>query len=499
MSGLTARAELLEDRGAAAVSDHFFRSRPFLDAEAATHTLRIETDDGLELVAPLLVREIPNAAPGADPREAPRDAISPYGYPGIVPSLGGRPLSRIPGQRSAAPAGLGLDPAAIDFSGTGLVSVFLRHTLGAPPLAATTERNVVQLADPALAPKSRPSDRRQVRRNLEAGYGLELVPGAETTPAQRAGFLDLYEQTMRRTAAAEHYFFAAAYFDRVLAADRTWLALASGPDGTLAAASIAAVSDGFLHYYLSGSADSHLRDSPMKNVVAALVEHAAALELPLNLGGGISPRRRAGGVQARLRQPRAGLAHVGARLRPRGLRPPQRRPPRQQLLPRLPRPLSAPPGLEGPDLVRVGGGGPGEGEGFDRLAAVLAPGRQAEGADRVQRRRALVGRAAEQVGPGGGRDLVGHLVVREQQRRRVHRVVEPLQFQLRRFRQVGRVLDRQPPVLERVDDVDFRRRFQSRRRRPAGREVRRGRPRSAGWSRNQALRNRPECVRGPRP
>ena len=127
---------------------------------------------------------------------------------------------------------------------------------------------MVQIADPALPPKSRPSDRRQIRRNLEAGYELRLVPGAETTAAERAGFLDLYEQTMRRTGAAEHYFFGAAYFDRILAAERTWLALAAAPGGELAAASIAAVSDGFLHYYLSGSADAHLREAPMKNVVS---------------------------------------------------------------------------------------------------------------------------------------------------------------------------------------------------------------------------------------
>jgi hypothetical protein len=93
---------------------------------------------------------------------------------------------------------------------------------------------------------------------------------------------------MRRTEAAPHYFFAAAYFDRILEAERTWLALALAPGGEPAAASIATVSDGYLHYYLSGSADSHLRDSPMKNVVARLVEHSAELGLPLNLGGGIS-------------------------------------------------------------------------------------------------------------------------------------------------------------------------------------------------------------------
>lgn len=274
-----ARAELIEDRGEAAADEQFFRSRPFLDAEGATHTLRIETDDG-ELVAPLIVRDIP----GTDER----DAVSPYGYPGVVRGL-------VHARRSnsgEAPSGMHqtpLDPATIDFSATGLVSVFLRHALGSSLLAGATERNIVQIADPALPPKSRPSDRRQVRRNLEAGYRLELVPGVETSAEQRAGFNDVYEQTMRRTGAAGHYFFGVAYFDRVLEADRTWLALAYDSEGALAAASIAVVSDGYLHYYLSGSADSHLREAPMKSVVSRLVEHSAELGLPLNLGGGIRP------------------------------------------------------------------------------------------------------------------------------------------------------------------------------------------------------------------
>jgi hypothetical protein len=278
----TARAELIADAGAAAADDQFFRSPPFLEAEGVTHSLRIESEEG-ELVGPLIVREIP----GTDQR----DATSPYGYPGLAWGEGrGHSLPdalALGSVRTGVPPAL--QPAGIDFSGTGLVSVFIRHALGPPPLAGATERNVVQIADPELKPKSRPSDRRQVRRNLEAGYVLELVPGSEATPEQRAGFLAVYEQTMRRAGAAEHYFFGAAYFDLVLAAPRTWLALATAPDGVLAAASIATVSDDYLHYYLSGSADSHLRDSPMKNVVARLVDHAGELSLPLNLGGGITP------------------------------------------------------------------------------------------------------------------------------------------------------------------------------------------------------------------
>lgn len=258
-----ARAELVEDGGAAASSMEFFRSPQFLAAEGATHTLRIETAEGAELLAPLVVRAI-----GDGPE---RDASSPYGFPGL-----------------AAPADLVLDPATIDFAATGLVSLFLRHRLGEPPLAGATPRNVVQVADPALPRKSRPSDRRQVRRNLENGYAVELLAGTEAGEAQRAAFVDLYEQTMRRTEAAAHYFFGRPYFDRLLQAERTWLALATDPEGEPAAASIATVSDGYLHYYLSGSADARLGDSPMKNVVTLLVEHAEQLGLPLNLGGGIS-------------------------------------------------------------------------------------------------------------------------------------------------------------------------------------------------------------------
>ncbi len=289
-------AQLLEDGGASAgggVGGHpseFFRSAHFLAAEGATHTLRIEADEA-ELLAPLIVREIDG---GPD-----LDAVSPYGYPGFTvigataapadpDGVPGPPVHPWEGAQAPGEEPGWLDPAAVDFSRTGLVSVFIRHRLDLVPLIGSTERNVVQIADPALAPKSRPTDRRQVRRNLEAGYAVELITGTAAGDHQRAAFLDLYEQTMRRTGAAEHYFFGAAYFDQVLESERTWLALASDPEGVPAAASLACVSDGYLHYYLSGSADAHLADSPMKNVLARLIEHSGELGLPLNLGGGIS-------------------------------------------------------------------------------------------------------------------------------------------------------------------------------------------------------------------
>jgi len=277
VSGERATAELIADRGEAAASAEFFRSPEFLEAEGVTHTLRVEAG-GEALLAPLVVREIPDADA--------LDATSPYGYPGIARPPGSASDFDPPigGSKSDAP----IDPAEVDFSATGLVSAFVRHTLGEPPLSGATERNVVQIADPALPLKSRGSDRNQINKNRRKGYEVGLVPGPETTAEDRAGFIDAYEQTMRRAAAAAHYFFGADYFETILRSPRTWLAVATTPSGEVAAASIAAASDGYLHYYLSGSADSHLRDSPMKNVVVALIEHATDLDLPLNLGGGMT-------------------------------------------------------------------------------------------------------------------------------------------------------------------------------------------------------------------
>ncbi len=86
-------AQLIEDGGASAgggVGGHpseFFRGAHFLEAEGATHTLRIETDDA-ELLAPLIVRQIGD---GPD-----LDAVSPYGYPGFTVIDESRPAAPPP-------------------------------------------------------------------------------------------------------------------------------------------------------------------------------------------------------------------------------------------------------------------------------------------------------------------------------------------------------------------------------------------------------------------
>jgi hypothetical protein len=248
------------------VTDDFFRSRPFYDAEGVTHTLRIEGGPAA-IAMPLLVREIADTGL--------LDAISPYGYPGAA----------VRGEPGAPP-----DPAEIEWSAIGLVSVFARERLtGQPCLAGATERSAVQVHDPSRPRHLRSRFGEQIRRNRRLGYRVEVLPGPETSVEQRASFHAVYTGTMRRAEATERYLFDADYFRTVLGFERSWLVLCRSPEAATAAGGIAALSDGLLHYYLGGTAEAHLGDSPFKNVVEAMIELAGELGVTLNLGGGVRP------------------------------------------------------------------------------------------------------------------------------------------------------------------------------------------------------------------
>jgi hypothetical protein len=250
------RAELLEDGGERARSADFFRCAEFQRAEHITHSLVVED----RFAAGLTVREIPDA-------DGLRDATSAYGYPGAVVAAGPEPL----------------DPREVDWSGAGLVAVFLRDSIGGEPcLEGGTLRSEVQLVDPRAEPEVRSTHARHIRRNERLGY-------ATAESADVPAFGELYRQTMVRTEATQRYFFDDDYLAAILTAGRARLLITHAPDGRAAAGAIVAESDGVLHYFLGGTADGLLEHSPFKSTVQAMIELAKELELPLNLGGGLKP------------------------------------------------------------------------------------------------------------------------------------------------------------------------------------------------------------------
>jgi hypothetical protein len=178
----------------------------------------------------------------------------------------------------------------VEWSATGLVSVFARERLSGPPfLADGTERGGVLIHDPARPRAVRRRLAEQIRQGERRGYRVEVSAGPASGGGDRAAFLDAYRETMRGAGASERYLFDRRYIDAVLEFERSWLFVARREGGEGGAGAIAAVSDGHLHYFLGGTADAARADSPFKNVVSAMLDLADELELPLNLGGGLEP------------------------------------------------------------------------------------------------------------------------------------------------------------------------------------------------------------------
>ena len=258
----TLRASLEADAGAAAAEPgEFFRSPEFLAAEGVTHTLEIEGGPRL----PVIVREIEDSDR--------RDAISPYGYPGGAAAPDAPPKAN-----------------DIDWSDTGLVSLFVRDRIGdSACLEGGTVRSQVRIADPGSESGLRKRLREQIRSNERRGWRVDVLSGPEVDADARAAFERAYGETMKRTDASERYLYASEYFERLLSSSAAWLLVAAREGGEPEAGAIAVRSDGHLHYYLGGTTDDALEDSPMKNLFAAMISLSAEQGLPLNLGGGVTP------------------------------------------------------------------------------------------------------------------------------------------------------------------------------------------------------------------
>jgi hypothetical protein len=253
-------AELVADGGAAATDAAFFRSAIFLEAEGTTHTLVI--DDG-RVALPVVRRAIP----GTDLF----DAVSPYGYPG--------------GHRE----GPAPDVGTVDFGRIGLVSLFLRESLGEPALRGGRARGAVLLHDPSVPRHVQGRTASKARSNERKGYACRVVDGHAVGGVLLAAFHAAYTETMLRAGAAERYLFGRDYLRRCLDVDTSRLVVVDGPDSDVAAAAIVTVSDGHLHYYLGGTADAHRAASPAKNLMIGMLDLADATGTPLNLGGGMAP------------------------------------------------------------------------------------------------------------------------------------------------------------------------------------------------------------------
>jgi hypothetical protein len=265
MGTMRLRAVLVPDQGKLALSEDYFRSAHHLRAEGVTHTLVIDGCTAGALSIPLVVRPI-DGTPY-------RDATSPYGFPGGVMDR----LREVPKE-------------SVDWRATELVSIFIRDRIGGPCcFADATARNEVCVIDSSLPVKFRKDHGPDIRRNARLGYTTTCLPVRESSPEVREELKQVYRQTMARNEATSRYLFPDTWFEEAFSSPVAWLVTTRAPDGHVASAAIAVLSDGYLHNYIGGTAAPYLVHSPAKNDIPVMVELSAKLGAPVHLGGGISP------------------------------------------------------------------------------------------------------------------------------------------------------------------------------------------------------------------
>jgi hypothetical protein len=217
---------------------------------------------------------IVRAVPGSDAY----DVTTPYGYGGPV----------------GAGAARFYDEYAEWCAARGVVSTFIRfHPLfenhrsaGAGIHAAHSSPTVGWPLGGDLLEGMHGKHRNTVRKAMKAGVTVEASAATDV-----AGFVSLYDQTMRRQDASDFYFFPPAYWeglqklrDRLVRFDATL-------DGEVVASALCLRGDRWLHYHLGATHES-ARDLGASNLLlyeAALWGREQGLET-FHLGGGASGR-----------------------------------------------------------------------------------------------------------------------------------------------------------------------------------------------------------------
>ncbi|MFL5977958.1 MAG: GNAT family N-acetyltransferase [Gaiellaceae bacterium] len=220
-------------------------------------------------------------------REAPSDVVTPYGYGG--------------------PTGPGFWAAYEDWARAGgVVSTFVRfHPLLANQQGAPI--HVDQLA-PTVAWRVEPErdllaglhfkHRNKVRKAENAGATVTQADGL-------GGFVELYEDTMRRIDADAFYLFEPAYWERL--GELPLVRFDAAIDGEVVASALCMASPPWLHYHLSGTTDAgrSTGSSTLVLLEAARWAQANGYER-FHLGGGLGGKADS-------------LHHFKARFDPEGL------------------------------------------------------------------------------------------------------------------------------------------------------------------------------------
>lgn len=214
------------------------------------------------------------------------DAVSPYGYPGILISDTGR---------DASFAAEGFSAFRETLAERGVCSAFLRmhpilgndFTTLFPPGVFTGSSETVavdlDLDEATLQNQIRWNCRRSIKKSVKLGYAARFLSMSEVLDE----FADIYNQTMDRVHAKDSYYFGREYFARLAQLPGVHCCIIeSGP--TIVAACVYFELGGIIQLHLGGTRTEFLSTSPFNMILYAMMHWAKSRgNRWFHLGGGV--------------------------------------------------------------------------------------------------------------------------------------------------------------------------------------------------------------------
>jgi len=267
--------------------DHDFYHRPgYVEAmarfEGGVPEATLVRDGQRAFFIPYVVRDVPQDLLAPDEHKS--DLVSPYGYSG--------PLTHDADPTFASRA---IAAFAETMASRGRVSGFFRlhpflpsATEGVGECCERGQTVYVDVTqdDDALWSQTASNVRNEIRKAGRAGLCVTFEP----LPPMLDTFVTIYEETMRRVGAGDHYFFSRDYYETMAATlgDAMAVGVARDGDGTIVAASLFVTTGSTAQYHLSGSTRAGRKLNASKVILHEARRWARARGATrLHLGGGV--------------------------------------------------------------------------------------------------------------------------------------------------------------------------------------------------------------------
>jgi hypothetical protein len=192
------------------------------------------------------------------------DAISPYGYPGILVSESAK--------KEPDFLTLAINQLVSTLRDKGVCSAFFRlhpilnedfHEIYPPDICQITGETVsvnLKLSEEEIWQQTRSDHRKDINRNKRAGFIAKIVPFAQHINE----FIEIYEETMDRTGAAKSYYFGSHFFQELLILEKFLHLGMVEIDGCIASACLITECCGIVQTYLGGTRNQFLKQTPDK-------------------------------------------------------------------------------------------------------------------------------------------------------------------------------------------------------------------------------------------